>query len=129
MVAPPEDEPEWDCDADMDVLLEVQVIVPINDLPQAPPARQRVRIRVDMGGVLCGKETQYVRRTIRTVERVVQMLAAGARVWFEECVEMCGAMNLFIINYLCNPIMQGLYTKYWLGAGGLMQAIGVPLTT
>ena len=56
LVAPPEDEPEWDCDVDVDVLPEVQVLVPINDLPQAPPARQRIRIGVDIGGVLFGSE-------------------------------------------------------------------------
>ncbi|MFM7979299.1 MAG: hypothetical protein ACKPKO_08290, partial [Candidatus Fonsibacter sp.] len=54
LVAQPKDKPEWDCDADMDVLPEVQVIVPINDLPQAPPAQQRILIGVNIGGVLFG---------------------------------------------------------------------------
>ncbi|MFM7981119.1 MAG: hypothetical protein ACKPKO_17555, partial [Candidatus Fonsibacter sp.] len=66
----------------MDALPEVQV--PIDDLPQAAPARQRIIIGVDIGGVLFGKETQDVRNTIRTVQRVAQMLAAGAWEWFQE---------------------------------------------
>ncbi|MFM7986866.1 MAG: hypothetical protein ACKPKO_46885, partial [Candidatus Fonsibacter sp.] len=111
LVPPPEDEPEWDCDGGVDVLPEVQVIVPINDLPQAPPARQRIRIGVCIGGVIFGKETQYVCRTIRTVERVAQMLAAGAREWFQECVAMCGAENVFIIKCMTHLRMRYLYTK------------------
>ncbi|MFM7984690.1 MAG: hypothetical protein ACKPKO_35745, partial [Candidatus Fonsibacter sp.] len=38
LVAPPEDEPDWDCDAGVDVLPEVQKLVRINDLPQVSPA-------------------------------------------------------------------------------------------
>ncbi|MFM7978961.1 MAG: hypothetical protein ACKPKO_06555, partial [Candidatus Fonsibacter sp.] len=83
VVAPPSDEPEWDCDVDVDVLPEVQLLVPIYDLPQAPPARPRISVGVDIGGVIFGKETQGVCRTIWTVERVARMLAAGARVWFQ----------------------------------------------
>ncbi|MFM7984185.1 MAG: hypothetical protein ACKPKO_33170, partial [Candidatus Fonsibacter sp.] len=93
----------------MDVLPEVQVLVPINDLPQAPPVRQRIRIGVNIDGVLFGKETQYVRRTIRTVDRVAQMLAAGAREWFQECAAMCGAAHVFIVSYMTHPRMRDLY--------------------
>ncbi|MFM7978609.1 MAG: hypothetical protein ACKPKO_04775, partial [Candidatus Fonsibacter sp.] len=109
LVAPPEDEPERDCDVDVDVFPEVQVRAPINGLPQAPPARQRIRIGVELGGVLFGKETHVVHTTIRTAERVAQMLAAGARAWFEECVAMRGAENVFNISDMTHTRMRDLY--------------------
>ncbi|MFM7982613.1 MAG: hypothetical protein ACKPKO_25150, partial [Candidatus Fonsibacter sp.] len=86
LVAPPEDEPERDCDADVGVLPEAQALVPINDLPQAPPAQYKIIIGVDIGGVLFGSEPNHVRMTIRTVEPVAQTVAAGAREWFEAYV-------------------------------------------
>ncbi|MFM7988811.1 MAG: hypothetical protein ACKPKO_56800, partial [Candidatus Fonsibacter sp.] len=111
LVAPPTDESEWDCDVDGDVFPEVQALVPINDLPQAPPARQMIGIGVDIGGVLFGKETHDVRNTIPTVERVAQMLAAGAWEWFQECVAMFGAEHVFIISYMTHPRMRDLYAR------------------
>ena len=98
MVALPEDEPELDCNVDMDVLPEVQALVPVNDLRQAPPAQQRIRIGVGIGGLLFGSEPNHVRIPIRTAERVAQMVAVGARDWFEECVAHCGAANVFIVS-------------------------------
>ncbi|MFM7984457.1 MAG: hypothetical protein ACKPKO_34540, partial [Candidatus Fonsibacter sp.] len=63
---------------------------PINDLPKTQSAKQTIRIGVDIGGVLFGKERLDVRNTIRTVERDAPMLAAGARELFQERVAMWG---------------------------------------
>ena len=38
-----------------------------------------------------------------------------------------GAHNVVIMSYVENPIMRNLSTGYFLGVGGLMQAMGVPL--
>ncbi|MFM7981581.1 MAG: hypothetical protein ACKPKO_19915, partial [Candidatus Fonsibacter sp.] len=64
---------------------------------------QRIITGVDIGGVLFGSEPNHVHRTVRTVERVAQMVAASAREWFEECVAMCGAEKVFITNYMNIP--------------------------
>jgi hypothetical protein len=121
LVAAPEDEPDWGCSEDEQVLPEVQM--PIAEVPRALPAHW-VRMGVDLGGVLLPKLPARQLRTIRTPEDVARL--GLAREWFEECVHYCGPENVFIISYVGSPRLRDLFGRYLQGPSGLLTTTGIP---
>ncbi|MFM7984283.1 MAG: hypothetical protein ACKPKO_33665, partial [Candidatus Fonsibacter sp.] len=89
LVALPED--EFDSDFDF----EMEWIPLVKQALQPPPAPgRRVRMGVDLCGVLLVNWPARLLQNIHRPQDVAQGLVAGAMEWFEECVATCGAWHV-----------------------------------
>jgi len=119
-----DDLPDWGPSSDED---EVAVVPP--SVPQwlpRPPGR-RVRIGVDLGGVLLPKMPTNQLGKLRTQADLSSLgYVPGAQEWFAEAVAQCGAEDIYVISYVSSQRLRNLFSSYVCGPSGLLTRWGVP---
>ena len=119
-----DDLPDWGPFSDEDEVAFVPPPVP-QWLPRTPG--RRVRIGVDLGGVLLPKMAMNQLGKLRTQADLSSLgYVPGAQEWFAGAVAQCGAGDIYIISYVRSQRLRNMLSSYLCGPSGLLSRLCVP---